>query len=441
MSASINVHEQETSDTSFSSSGGQKPLIHHERNRFVVALVIITSLLLIWGVSLLPTIFYANKLSVSVEQQESLNTSNQTMPMPRYPCSQPLVLNKKTKMCEPPCPWVTLTSAEDFALKVVDNFSIAVSLLGFVIILATWIRIKQLRCFPHVIPLCIQGLSAAICFLLAVANGIGREKAFCRSKFYMEAEANPTKFCTAQGMLIHYFSVALALWFVVYSINLLQMICSDSLVSLQGKTYQVKRVVCSLVCWLLPCIPVGIVLGSKSTSYVPLNMRLCFPNGTDIGFYTTTFITEVSQGVGCTCLFFVVYKLFTLRDISTVIGEQAKLRKKKMDKVVKRLVFLMFAYAVITALTYIPICALQQHSKLLEYYTKQYFGCLMFFPPDHCPRTYEKYTFSSTFVVSTLSSAFFAMTTVCFLAFNKQSRKLWSFWWFRLQGCCGGNSQ
>lgn len=74
MSASINVHEQETSDTSFSSSGGQKPLIHHERNRFVVALVIITSLLLIWGVSLLPTIFYANKLSVSVEQQESLNT-------------------------------------------------------------------------------------------------------------------------------------------------------------------------------------------------------------------------------------------------------------------------------------------------------------------------------------------------------------------------------
>ena len=58
-----------------------------------------------------------------------------------------------------------------------------------------------------------------------------------------------------------------------------------------------------------------------------------------------------------------------------------------MNKVVKRLVFLMLSYAVITALTYIPICALQQHSKLLEYYTTQYFGCLMFFPPDHCPRS------------------------------------------------------
>ena len=63
----------------------------------------------------------------------------------------------------------------------------------------------------------------SIGFLLAVGNGMGREKAFCSSKFYAEATANPTKFCTAQGLLIHYFSVALALWFVVYSINLLQV--------------------------------------------------------------------------------------------------------------------------------------------------------------------------------------------------------------------------
>ena len=70
--------------------------------------------------------------------------SNQTIPIPRHPCSHPLILNKKTRMCEPPCPWTTLTSAEDFGMKVVDNLSISVSLLGFVIILATWIRIKQL---------------------------------------------------------------------------------------------------------------------------------------------------------------------------------------------------------------------------------------------------------------------------------------------------------
>ena len=70
--------------------------------------------------------------------------SNQTTPIPRYPCSHPLILNKKSKMCEPPCTWVMFTSAEDFALKVVDNLSISVSLLSFIIILATWIRIKQL---------------------------------------------------------------------------------------------------------------------------------------------------------------------------------------------------------------------------------------------------------------------------------------------------------
>lgn len=58
-----------------------------------------------------------------------------------------------------------------------------------------------------------------------------------------------------------------------------------------------------------------------------------------------------------------------------------------MNKVVKRLVFLMLGYAVIEALTYIPICIMQQHSKLLEYYLKQYFYCLVFSPPDHCPKS------------------------------------------------------
>ena len=60
-------------------------------------------------------------------------------------------------------------------------------------------------------------------FLLAVANGMGREKAFCSSRLFSEAHANPTTFCTVQGILIHYCSVALALWFLVYSFNLVQV--------------------------------------------------------------------------------------------------------------------------------------------------------------------------------------------------------------------------
>jgi len=335
-----------------------------------------------------------------------------------------------------------LTSTEQFAMQVVDNLSISVSLLSFIIILATWIRIKQLRCFPHIIPLYILGSQSVITFLVAVANGMGKEKAFCSSKFFAHAVVNPTTFCTAQGVLIHYFSSAISLWFVVYSINLLQMICSGNVVSLQRNTYKVMHVACSVTCWLLPWIPVGVVLGSKSTSYRPMMGRLCFPGGSEgTAFFTTTFISTVSLGVGCTCLFFVVYKLFMQRNISMVIGKQAEERKKKMTKVVKRLVFLMLGYAVINALTFIPISIMQQHSKQLEYYINQYFSCLMFSQPDHCPKTYEKYAFSSAQIVSTLSSAFFALITVCFLAFNKQSRKLWSFWWFRLQSCCSGDSQ
>ena len=64
----INSEEKDMIDSSLSSSGGQKPLIHHERNRCLLGSVIISSLLLIWGVALLPTIFYAYQLPAPVEQ-------------------------------------------------------------------------------------------------------------------------------------------------------------------------------------------------------------------------------------------------------------------------------------------------------------------------------------------------------------------------------------
>jgi len=89
------------------------------------------------------------------------------------------------------------------------------------------------------------------------------------------------------------------------------MICSGNVVSLQRNTYKVMHVACSVTCWLLPWIPVGVVLGSKSTSYHPMMWRSCFPGGSEgTRFFTTIFISAVSLGVGCTCLFFVVYKLF-----------------------------------------------------------------------------------------------------------------------------------
>lgn len=428
----INGVPEDTREISCTSSGSDAPLMPRERSRLLVTFVVVLGLMFVWGVALLPAIFYANKLPAPPEPH--INTS--IMPKPMYPCNKPLVYNDKAKMCVPPCPWVFFSPSEDYALEVVDNFAIAVSLLSFVIILATWLRIKQLRLFPHIIPLYIQGLSAAIAFLIAVANGMGREKAFCTSRFFSEAHENPTTFCRAQGILIHYFTIALALWFLVYSINLVQMMYSDSVVSVQGHQYRVKHIVCSLICWLLPCIPVGVVLGSKTTKYDVMNMRNCFPGGTDTGFFTTTFLTEIAQGVGCTCLFLVAYKLFMFRDTTAITGEQSEKRKKKMTTVVKRLVILMCAYALIFCLTYAPICALQQHSKLLDYNIKQYFGCLVFSPPEQCQKTYEKYTFSATIIVSTLSTALFALTTVCFLAFNKQSRKLWIFWWSRLKICC-----
>lgn len=88
------------------------------------------------------------------------------------------------------------------------------------------------------------------------------------------------------------------------------MIKSDSPVSMHGHRYKVSNIICSLICWLLPWVPVGIVLGSETTPYAVMNMRFCYPKGSLTGFFTTTFISELAQGIGCTCLLFVVYKLY-----------------------------------------------------------------------------------------------------------------------------------
>ena len=49
---------------------------------------------------------------------------------------------------------------------------------------------------------------------------------------------------------------------------------------------------------------------------------------------------------------------------------------------------------------------------------------------------YEKYTYARTYVASTLSTALFSISTLCFLAFNKQSRKLWRYWLRVLKVVC-----
>ena len=70
--SAINVQSEEISDTSFTSTGSQKPLVNSEKNRCLVAFVVVISLLFIWGIALLPAIFYANKLPAPVERQVNM---------------------------------------------------------------------------------------------------------------------------------------------------------------------------------------------------------------------------------------------------------------------------------------------------------------------------------------------------------------------------------
>ena len=57
----INAQPEDASETSYTSSGNEIPLIPHERNRFLETFLVVIALMVIWSIALLPAIFYANK--------------------------------------------------------------------------------------------------------------------------------------------------------------------------------------------------------------------------------------------------------------------------------------------------------------------------------------------------------------------------------------------
>lgn len=65
----INARPEDTSEISCTStsSGSETPLIPHERSRVLVTFVVVMGLIFIWGIALLPAIFYANKLPAPPE--------------------------------------------------------------------------------------------------------------------------------------------------------------------------------------------------------------------------------------------------------------------------------------------------------------------------------------------------------------------------------------
>ena len=63
----INGVPEDTREISCTSSGSDAPLMPRERSRLLVTFVVVMGLMFVWGVALLPAIFYANKLPAPPE--------------------------------------------------------------------------------------------------------------------------------------------------------------------------------------------------------------------------------------------------------------------------------------------------------------------------------------------------------------------------------------
>lgn len=95
-----------------------------------------------------------------------------------------------------------------------------------------------------------------------------------------------------------------------------QMIYSSRNMSASTKK---SHFISSAACWLLPIIPVIVAWTSKEKYNVEVNMRFCFLGSSRLVYFTHVIILEVAQAVGCTCLFAVAYKLYTVRQFVAML--------------------------------------------------------------------------------------------------------------------------
>ena len=73
--------------------------------------------------------------------------------------------------------------------------------------------------------------------------------------------------------------------------------------------HRLPFIISALLCWLLPVIPVIVVLNSKEGYNVPLYSNFCFPSSIELVYYTAVLPENILFTIGVSFLYIVIWKL------------------------------------------------------------------------------------------------------------------------------------
>ncbi|EDV28698.1 uncharacterized protein TRIADDRAFT_51875 [Trichoplax adhaerens] len=363
-------------------------------------------------------------------------------------CQHPLQLDNKTNTCQAQCDWPWTWDRFTYPSEAAAIAVLVTSIIGIVsmiFVISTWLCSKSLLKFPHSIPLFMMLSVTSYTIVSSLPAVLGYRESFCASQYLnLYGTDQVTAFCQAQGALLHYLTISLAIWWLFYVGNMYFIVVRGNNSILNSQNTLIITQVCeSFVAWGIPGILVAVVFATP-TSYKhnAVFSLACFPATVNYFYYAYSLPCQICLLVGQVMLCEIVRFLYELRrytkktNVSRPSGEEDTLKLIQY-----RFVALAFCYLIIVTtfmvMTTITIQTADDYVKMV----KIYFQCLRLTTREQCRDFLPISRFSqrSLGILIGISSGALCLTNLIFLIPSKETRKVWRRWFRRIT--CSSHAQ
>eukprot|EP00002_Diphylleia_rotans_P023994 TRINITY_DN4729_c0_g1_i3.p1 TRINITY_DN4729_c0_g1~~TRINITY_DN4729_c0_g1_i3.p1 ORF type:complete len:512 (+),score=64.97 TRINITY_DN4729_c0_g1_i3:55-1590(+) len=304
--------------------------------------------------------------------QECFNVSYNVAPLPNCPVPNMISRVKGTGPCLPSCETDYYTESQENAIDEASLIASWISFFGSLIVLTTWTIFPFKRTFPSVMIgyIAFSSLMAAIGQLM---NMIDTEDIHCEDDHTPADMSMPN--CLIQGILLHFFPVSIACWWLCVAFNLHQMIY------FKNKNTQAFHKYYHLFSWGLPTFLVIIVLSADNYVYDQFGFNICVIESVSYsdGLFSSWFIIIGIIGVGL-----ILHVIFTLyrsyMEMRGVTSASQNILRAQM----RSFVFLVYYYGIVLTLLCLIYIARYGDEKATED-LKNFFACVFTSPDPYNP--------------------------------------------------------
>lgn len=376
----------------------------------------------------LPTIFYIfrpehpshssfNETLLDKNEEMINKTSPRGIPLQ---CNSPLVFDQDNGQCRPPCNWTsqsTLIQRVYYGVVVTGFWLI---LIAAVITFITWVNIKNLRKFPHVLRfhIIVCCIILACCRMLPIRIGLG--KSFCREELYWKPGGHSSYTVIISGATSHFFGLALSFWAMCFIANTYAVIIHRR----KGVFKHPTRIhfIQSIVCWMGPAIIVVgcLYIAPPGYTFLFADLLAVGPASIQMAYFAVTLPMQVTLVVSLCLLWAIIWHLRKARLDRTKRVIRAREETESMRRVERQ--FLSMAVVMLLLVGVV----LAANTVIIYSITSFYHNVEMYF---HCLQTSTNCETPSYSIVlpliNVVAPGFLCLIFFSLLLMNKECREIW----------------